>query len=62
MTARALPTAADVLRVLADALTRPLEDGETRMEAVYVALEDATGRVMDDDIAAVLREVADGTE
>ena len=61
MTARTLPAAADVLRAIADALTWQ-EDGYTVALSVADALARVTGATEDDDIAAVLREVADGTE
>ena len=58
VTARTLPTAATVLRAIADALTWQ-EDGQSTADAIADALARVTGEIMDDDIAAVLREVAD---
>jgi len=59
VTARTLPTAATVLRAIADALTWQ-EDGQSTADAIADALARVTGEIMDNDIAAVLREVADG--
>jgi hypothetical protein len=58
VTARTLPTAATVLRAIADALTCQ-EDGQSTADAIADALARVTGEIMDNDIAAVLREVAD---
>lgn len=58
MTARTLPAAATVLRAIADALTWQ-EDGQSTADAIADALARVTGATEDEDIAAVLREVAD---